>query len=545
MPNLDQIALDYARGEVTLAWVHDRKEQRHVLIFAVVELCPNDQPISARIGEAPHFQTRDSIEASTRTLYIRREQVRISEALAFFRGQSGSYLLPGDIPPLSTAGALADFASDEEPVLMQSNLGATSGVGAVLPSRATSMAVVSKYDVQSSTHAWLGADGAESISSLVHRRIGIDLKRFREHVGALHLCFADPILRRFEHSITADERTLLIRCYERSGRSIVGAVVELSNEWARVGSGFSERHTMSAPFLALPMPARPQVLRVRIFGHDGRCIEEHSGVFVREFLFDVGISGRRHITYELPDGGRAEYEVKTTSYASSRQRRTPVSALEHLHTALRARELDDLAAARVFLYFPGGDKSRALALAVVRELVGNARARCDIVDPYLSADDAAMMLPFVQSSQCRVRLISSRAYLHRRGDDGVTFEARLASRIEDLRRQLPFSVQARQLEGTSRSPVHDRMLVVDDHVYLLGSSLTEFGSRATTIFRIQDPDKMRAEVDSWWEQAVPISSANLERTIRGELKALATLVRRVALSAETITGLIVGKLRRS
>ena len=49
-----------------------------------------------------------------------------------------------------------------------------------------------------------------------------------------------------------------------------------------------------------------------------------------------------------------------------------------------------------------------------------------------------------------------------------------------------------------KSPLHDRYIIVDDEAYLLGSSLNEFGSRATTIIKIPAPKKMIEQAHSWW-----------------------------------------------
>jgi hypothetical protein len=58
-------------------------------------------------------------------------------------------------------------------------------------------------------------------------------------------------------------------------------------------------------------------------------------------------------------------------------------------------------------------------------------------------------------------------------------------------------IECRVLRG-NKSPLHDRFLVVDDEVYLLGSSLNEFGSRTTTISRAPAPGEMIKQAETWW-----------------------------------------------
>lgn len=519
--SLNTISQDYPSAEITCAWVHERTPgggpQRHVLVFAVAELCAEEQPPSPSIGPAQHGQMQVRIESNVLTLYVRRDFVTPAQALAFFTGANGQHRIPGGVPPIESAGPLGALTADEEPVLMPSNLCEKAGVGAVLPRRPTAIAVLSKFDVTGATSAWLGRNLPRVIET-VREVLGVDLLRFPEQVGALHLCFANPLLRRFERSVTADERTLLVRCYERANRSVGGCELELTNEWPPLGNGFRLRHTIQAPFFALPMPTRPHLLRVQLFDRAGRCIENDSAFFVRDVVLDVGVMSKRRVEYLAPNGSKETYDVQTVSYDRSRAPQTRVpTPLQHLDAAMTARELDDLAAARVFLFFPGGDVSRRQALDVVRELVGAARERCDIVDPYLSAADAQAVVPFVRHQRCRVRLLSSRMFLHDRGADGATYEYRLAAAVDDLQRQLRISLAAKQMPGKDRSRVHDRVLVVDESVYLLGSSLAEYGSRATTLFRVPDARALLAEVDRWWTGAVPLDPTPNERTLRSEL----------------------------
>ena len=47
--------------------------------------------------------------------------------------------------------------------------------------------------------------------------------------------------------------------------------------------------------------------------------------------------------------------------------------------------------------------------------------------------------------------------------------------------------------------MHDRFIVIDKEVYILGSSLNEFGSRATTLFKVPKPKVLREQVKRWFK----------------------------------------------
>lgn len=52
--------------------------------------------------------------------------------------------------------------------------------------------------------------------------------------------------------------------------------------------------------------------------------------------------------------------------------------------------------------------------------------------------------------------------------------------------------------------MHDRFLVVDVSVWLLGSSLNEFGSRGTMLVALPEPDAVTRRIEQAWTQAVPL-----------------------------------------
>ena len=59
-------------------------------------------------------------------------------------------------------------------------------------------------------------------------------------------------------------------------------------------------------------------------------------------------------------------------------------------------------------------------------------------------------------------------------------------------------VKCRVMRG--QSDLHDRFLVVDNNVWILGTSLNNFGERATTIAMVPEESRAKiiSKVDSWW-----------------------------------------------
>jgi hypothetical protein len=62
------------------------------------------------------------------------------------------------------------------------------------------------------------------------------------------------------------------------------------------------------------------------------------------------------------------------------------------------------------------------------------------------------------------------------------------------------TVEVRVMAG-DKAPIHDRFVHVDDDLWLLGSSLNEFGSRGTTAVKLANAPKVAADLEVAWSEA--------------------------------------------
>lgn len=76
----------------------------------------------------------------------------------------------------------------------------------------------------------------------------------------------------------------------------------------------------------------------------------------------------------------------------------------------------------------------------------------------------------------------------------------LAQIIKDFNEKGVATIQCRLLTG-QKAPLHDRYIVADDQVWMLGCSLNEFGVRATTLIRVPKDyrQKLIDRAEEWWK----------------------------------------------
>lgn len=152
---------------------------------------------------------------------------------------------------------------------------------------------------------------------------------------------------------------------------------------------------------------------------------------------------------------------------------------------------------RVFIYFSGKKEEKERAAGIVKDLIAGAKERCIICDPYFSKKDLLTYGIHVTSLNVVLKIITSAAFLKREVDsEPESRQGELLYGVIDSLSKQKIDVKCYVLRG-KKSPLHDRFIVVDDEVYLLGSSLSEFGARATTLYRVPDPYLLIRQAEQW------------------------------------------------
>ena len=136
-------------------------------------------------------------------------------------------------------------------------------------------------------------------------------------------------------------------------------------------------------------------------------------------------------------------------------------------------------------------------VSILKELIGKAKKTCILCDPYFSREDFLEYGIVVSSTDIVLHVVTSEAFLLQPlSEDNPIKQGKL---LMDLLEQCSDHAFFRfnVLKGRKRSPLHDRFMVLDDDVYLLGSSFYGFGSRATTLYKIPNPDSMKHVAERW------------------------------------------------
>lgn len=153
--------------------------------------------------------------------------------------------------------------------------------------------------------------------------------------------------------------------------------------------------------------------------------------------------------------------------------------------------------------FLDGDKepekqkeNRERGIAYIGRIIGSAHSVCYICDPYFDKDAFDTFIWSIESLNVAINILSSK--------EGFNQEQlkELKQRIDIYNEKIKNQISCKILIG-SESRLHDRLIIADDNVWMLGASLNHFGERATTLIRVpkEYKPKMIDTITQWWNNS--------------------------------------------
>jgi hypothetical protein len=522
-------ASDYACAELTI--IYHRRQKRRTLLLAVLELLTPWMEPAAEVPTEPAFADKSSFcklrGGSENEINLRRVILSVPDALAWYnRCRAGTVTLP---PTAASSNKVAQqlIASvlEEEPPLPAMSLAVDDAswsdahfwgfrpgghrhhqlIAATPPALAS---WAENETEQESARRWL-ADA-----------IHVDLFKAKSLWGSVHLLLTNPLFGHVHvHSPTKRTDTLLVEVTLQPGASLQGLELTFSEHrpggptklaHRRLTSPTTELvigHEVLAGALALTCPARGLLYAQEIgptLRRTSIAVDLITGT--REVYVDARAPGDPGV-YRTPLVRGAEVvHVGDTARRTSSALRLLAEQREAKRRGL-ARRLGQ----RVFR------ANMVEATEVVRGLLARARRTVLIFDPYFSAQDLGRYVLANGNPKVSFRIATSA--LQREGAD--------ASRGDPLEE---LDAALRQIAHPTTSPIelrvrpgktvfHDRYIIIDEAVWLLGSSLNKYGDRMTTMIELPDPEALAGALEAEWAVTRDLATYLAERRVAREEEA--------------------------
>jgi hypothetical protein len=345
------------------------------------------------------------------------------------------------------------------------------------------------FEVQPDAHQW------------VSDRVLIDLLRYPELVGSVHLLLPNPVLRSVHVSLhKADDGSegSQIRLVARQGKTARGLELTLT-EHRSTGICAVHRITAQQPYFIIPHNARTEQIELIISCPERGILEwKQPFGFVREINISGSIVGTtKRVIIQSKNGETDRYDVPMKTPGWSNKIGDAVLA-GGISTRLRSSEFDrqraDEAERLGQKWFHGNHNE---ATTFIRDLIGKARNRVWIVDPYFATTELFSFALATAYDDIDVVILTSGEVLKKPDqivasrEAGEVLLSQIESRIEMSH------IKVRVMTGTPA--VHDRFLVIDDQVWLTGNSLNSIGERAGMMISLPEPsivvDKLKEVIE--------------------------------------------------
>lgn len=479
MPVDDPIlAGDYNHAVVQVACLLDHKTA--YLIFASAELLPAEME---KPPEEPSRHLRVKRFGDRAHVFFHRFIVSAEEACSWYeRCRNGTITLLGN----HAEWALHCGELYQEPpwpsVIVGHQIPVFGDVSS--PSRthhlfpqSTPPELERLFEVQPNARQWISD------------RLLVDLLRYPELSGSVHLLLPNPVLRSAHvtlHTAKDGAEGSRIHLIAREGKTAHGIEVTLT-EHRPTGICAVHRITVQQPYFVIPHNARTEQVELIISCPERGILDwQEPFGFVREVNISGSLVGAtKRVIIPGKNGETDHYDVPMKTAGWSSTRRDAVLA-GGIPARLRSSEFDrqraDEAARLGQKWFHG---SHSEATTFIRDLIGKARKRVWIVDPYFATAEFFGFALATAYDDLDVVILTSGEELKKTDQIDAAREAGevLLSQLES--RKDMSHIKVRVMTGTPA--VHDRFLVIDDKVWLTGNSLNSIGDRAGMMISVPEP----------------------------------------------------------
>lgn len=481
-----QCEADYSIAEIT-ALAHiapGATAPTHLL--AVVELLHTHLEPNPLIGLAPRsggYPRRTDLGSRGGKLLIQRWHVSVRDGIQWYRScVNGSMEVPTGNQSKSTVVQLGQLGDDPpwphlvvevEQFWLHTEFWGNRPGG----SRWHRTFPLTAVDI---TTGWQAAD-FEKARDFFKSEVHVDLLSRSVLLGSCHLRLPNPVFHDLHQHVGRDWQSVMFDLKLYPGQSLEEIELTFWNQrsW---GATSVRRMTLQPGLNVLHVPEGvEQVAHAVSCQKRGLLKQSESAGFIGAINMAMNIVSEQRCV----DAPKGSYTVGVSGASESIQVGTPrpIGALTRLAADEEQQRTHKTWAETAFRWF---DKDSVAGTQAIRDIIQSASKSVDLLDPYFGRSD---LLEFALSTTRHglpFRVLTSHDFCTSGEDPDLGIERgdALAKTLDSVRAQdLRLNIEIKVMPG-QKSPVHDRFLIVDGTVWVLGASLNEFGSRGSLLMKL-------------------------------------------------------------
>lgn len=356
------------------------------------------------------------------------------------------------------------------------------------------------------------------IKLLTEKHLGFNLAQMPYHLGNIYFVSYHPSLRSIDLCSSCTPNGLFVKINRRKGKrqNFLLRVADYHQNGIMIYErDFLLKNQQDYSFIELPV--EPHRISVRLFDGDGDVIYNQDNIsFIRSVNLEMHTHAKTiRLNIQNRDGSSENKEI--SKYVPvDRQISAPHCSIEEYFS----NQFSKIDLSVNTFYFFNGDKLKKrdnveMAKDIIASILDMAKDVCYICDPYFSSRDFLNFVFPIKNLIVPVRILTSKEFMCRHYDE----KGQLISNeyMEEERSLLNIIYKYNEIVGDEKascrvllgkSAVHDRFIVCDSNVWCLGSSFSEFGARATTLYKIPNAScrPVRLQIEKWWSDGVNTKS---------------------------------------
>lgn len=333
-------------------------------------------------------------------------------------------------------------------------------------------------------------------------RVHFDIDKFRDYLWKTCIIAPNPLFRSIDTRLKANTppgESIIIRLFPRKGADLCGLkiICTESATGAKVEKivddkliyDFQFDSTMEEVSEEIICPIRGTLYHTAPVG------------FIRQIKLNMHTASTQ-IELNIQDGttGRIQTETLQTYVCMDKDKRTPIPP-----EVLRAQEQEGNKFDQRWFNDGMQEDAKQYVLSALRQ----AKHEAWLLDPYFGCYELQRYFIGGGTLGVPIRILTSATYLSSESEKDNpdkefgellwNFSKQLESELKGM-----VSYSIRVMPGR-KSPIHDRFIVADDNVWLIGSSLNEFGDRGTMAIRLPNPQMVFPNITKEWDNAMDLN----------------------------------------
>lgn len=385
--------------------------------------------------------------------------------------------------------------------------GCDKGVGRVMPQRPGPFYVKTYIDENRDVLKEINKEPylQKQITELSNKYFGIDLWEYKEHVGNCYLLWHNELFKGFSIKGCNRPNGIIVDIDYRTDH-YKPFKVRLCDKRQRdyVVADYMWDIPAGTRSVFIPTECFPSFNQLSFYSEDGVLIfHSYPANFVTFIATRIGIA-EKAIAIKVKDENGNEKTLEPINkfkYHESLIGKKCHNIDSYFSINEEYHYIKELEESREFIFFNGSkdniEKSinKQKAKKAVIDIINRAHDVCYICDPYFNENDFIEFATKAESLDVKIRIINSKADL---GQKRLLILKELISNYnKELR--IDDHISCRTLRG-GESMLHDRFIIIDERVWYLGSSFSEFGTRACSLALLSNSASMaiKTYIEEWW-----------------------------------------------